>query len=297
MVKIKIPGSTSNLGPGFDSIGMAVNRYLYLDVQLSETTSITHEGDMLKDVIDNDSHYLRKYLNYFYNYFKDRGIINYQLNFKIHMSSEIPLARGLGSSASCLIASLEIINYFYDLKLTTQDKLLFLTQIEGHPDNVAPSLFGGITISHYDGKKVDTVVAPGIEWPMYTFVPNFELKTSVARNVLPSQLPYQEAVDASAISNVLVASLFAKDYETLGRKMMSDKLHEPYRHALLPHYESIKFAIKGLGYCFLSGAGPTIFIMLKPDKVQEALKYIDNLQLDGTLSKIESDNIGTTVTV
>lgn len=275
MLYIKVPASTSNLGPGFDSIGMAVNLYLELEVKVNETWDIQHVGDVLSTLENNSDHYIRKYCNVFIQKFNLEPKC-----FSIIMHSDIPLARGLGSSGSALIASLEIINHFYDLKLSKIDKVELLTEIEGHPDNVAPSIIGGVIVGHYNtaDKKTQVLQVPVIEWPIMVIIPEYELHTSEARNALPEKLDYQTAVEAGAIGNVLTAALFTKNYNVAGKMMTQDIYHEPFRKHLVPHYELVRKVIIGRCYAFLSGAGPSIFVMCHPDDFNENYKQLHHLQ-------------------
>lgn len=275
MLYIKVPASTSNLGPGFDSIGMAVNLYLELEVSENDVWNIQHFGEALSGLENNDNHYIRKYCQYFIDKFKLE-----QKYFSVVMHSDIPLARGLGSSGSALIASLEIINYFYDMRLTKEEKVSLLSEIEGHPDNVAPSVLGGVVVGYYNAHEniTKTLQLPVIEWPIMVVIPDYELQTSEARDVLPNELTYSTAVEAGAIGNMLTAALYAKDYDTAGQMMQQDVFHEPYRKHLVPHYEMVRNAISIHCYAFLSGAGPSIFVVCHPDHFNENFKALKLLQ-------------------
>lgn len=275
MLYIKVPASTSNLGPGFDSLGMAVNLYLELEVSENNIWDIQHYGETLASLENNENHYIRKYCNYFINKFQLPSKC-----FSVVMHSDIPLARGLGSSGSALIASLEIINHFYNLKLTKQEKVNLLSEVEGHPDNVAPSVLGGVIVGFYNQEEntTTTLQVPVIEWPIMVVIPNYELKTSEARDALPGDIPFSEAVQAGAIGNVLIGALYSKDYATAGEMMQNDKLHEPYRKHLVPHYELVRKVISGKCFAFLSGAGPSIFVVCHPDHFNENFQQLNNLQ-------------------
>lgn len=275
MLYIKVPASTSNLGPGFDSLGMAVNLYLELEVSENDVWDIQHFGEELAGLENNEEHYIRKYCAYFMEKF------NLQTKaFSVVMHTDIPLARGLGSSGSALIASLEIIDYFYGLNLSKEEKVSLLSEIEGHPDNVAPSVLGGVVVGYYNAHLniTRTLQVPVIEWPIMVVIPDYELKTSEAREALPESLQYSKAVEAGAIGNMLIAALYAKDYVTAGQMMMQDVYHEPYRKHLVPHYEMVRAVISGDCYAFLSGAGPSIFVVCHPDHFNENFKQLNQLQ-------------------
>ncbi|UBH23349.1 homoserine kinase [Macrococcus armenti] len=288
MLYIKVPASTSNLGPGFDSIGMAVNIYLELEVEESNEWDIQHLGDVLSELSNDENHYIRKMCEHFMTHFNLESKA-----FKIIMYSDIPLARGLGSSGSALIASLEIINHFYQLNLSEEERIRILSEIEGHPDNVAPSIKGGIVAGYYNNATNETVTlsVPVIKWPIMVVIPNYELKTEAARNVLPDNMAFDEAVKAGSIANMLVAALYAKDYSILGEMMMNDLYHEQYRAHLVPHFQRVKDAITENCYAFLSGAGPSIFIVCHPDYYDENRFNLLKLP-DCEVKSIEPDQEG-----
>lgn len=259
-VYIRVPASSANLGPGFDSLGMAVARYLEIEAERSENWTFSHHSKQLEDLPTDHEHYIAQMSDHFC---RELDVEPLQLN--VQMKSDIPLARGLGSSGTALIASLLLVDYFHDLRLTDEDKILLLTQVEGHPDNVTPSLIGGLVAAYYDGKKCFTQSLPVIEWPLYVVVPDYELKTADARNALPDSLNYGESVAASAVSNVLVAALMNRNYDLAGEMMMKDHFHEPFRNHLIKEYETVRRIIDGNGYSFISGAGPTIMLMIQPE--------------------------------
>lgn len=254
--QITVPGSTANLGPGFDSIGLGLSLYLNLNVELSEQWAFVHTGPNVPDNNNVENHLIYKIATDVANRFGK------QLPpCKVEMTSELPLARGLGSSAAAIVAAIELANVTCDLQLTTQDKLNISSQIEGHPDNASASVLGGLTISAMDESGiVDTIHVTDIDASFVVFIPDFELKTSDARNVLPGEYTRPYAVLASANANMLAASLIAKDYERIGRYMEKDLIHEPFRAKLIPHFEEIHVAAKNAGAygTALSGAGPTL---------------------------------------
>ena len=254
--QITVPGSTANLGPGFDSIGLGLSLYLNLQVELSDKWQFVHIGPNVPIDTTVENHLI-------YNIASQVAAkYNKQLpSCKIEMTSELPLARGLGSSAAAIVAAIELANIVCDLDLTTQDKLNLSSQIEGHPDNASASVLGGLTISAMDEDGiVDTLHVNDIDASFVVFIPNFELKTSDARNVLPAQYSRSYSVLASANANMLAASLIAKDYERIGRYMEKDLFHEPFRSKLIPNFDALHLAAKNAGAygTALSGAGPTL---------------------------------------
>ncbi|UTH14794.1 homoserine kinase [Macrococcus equipercicus] len=260
MIRVKVPASTSNLGPGFDSIGMALDSYLEIEAEVSRDWQFNHRSELLHDLPADDTHYLARMVNHFCRLLKVEPF-----KLTVTMTSTIPLARGLGSSGTVLIASLLIVNHVRQLKLSTDELIQLLSAEEGHPDNVVPSLLGGLVVGCHDGGQCYYEALAPIAWPMYAVIPDYELKTADARNALPFELTYSSAVRASAVSNVLVAALSTGNYDLAGQMMMQDLLHEPYRKHLIKDYTELHDMLNGQGYAFLSGAGPTLFVMARPD--------------------------------
>ncbi|MGV3243868.1 homoserine kinase [Staphylococcus sp. 11261D007BR] len=265
-LELKVPASTANLGCGFDSVGMAFNKFLYLTIQLSDTNewSFVHEGPNLEGLPTDESHYIYQIANQVAQKF------NVQLpGLIIKMDSDIPMARGLGSSASALVAALYIANYFGDIELSKYELLQLATEIEGHPDNVAPTIYGGLVVGYYDDQDNQTDIAH-IDIPDTDFiitVPKYELSTEKSRSVLPQEVNHKDAVKYSAISNTMISALIQHNYELAGRMMEKDGLHEPYRQHLIPEFEEIKsIAHKYQAYAtVLSGAGSTMMTMVKKE--------------------------------
>ena len=216
---------------------------------------------------------------------------------KLVMTSDIPLARGLGSSSSVIVAGIELANQLADLKLSDDDKLDIATKIEGHPDNVAPAIFGNLVVASYVDEHVNSIVTEFPECAFVAFIPSYELKTSESRGALPSDLSYKDAVAASSIANVAIAALFAGDLVKAGRAIQGDMFHERYRQKLVKEFATIKELSGQYGAyaTYLSGAGPTV-MTLTPKEQAEALKTaIDGLGLDGETFILSVDKGGVVV--
>ncbi len=258
--QISVPGSTANLGPGFDSIGLGLSLYLKLDVSLKDSWEIIHLDENGPSEFELEEHLLyiiaKKIAD---QYGKELPPC------RVEMTSELPLARGLGSSAAVIVAGIELANQTCELGLTVQDKLNLSSQIEGHPDNATASVLGGLTISSMDESGiVDTFHVNNIDASFVVFVPDVELKTSESRSVLPEHFERAYAVNASAYANMLAASLMVRDFERAGRYMEADLFHEPFRSKLIPQYAEIRAAAKASGAygTALSGAGPTLIAII-----------------------------------
>lgn len=286
---IRVPGSSANLGPGFDSIGVAFTKYLTLKVTIQEKWEFIHVGPNTPEDTTPDNHLIYKIAQ---EVAKEYG--KEIPPCRIEMESELPLARGLGSSAAAIVAAIELANITCDLQLTTKDKLSISSRIEGHPDNASASVLGGFTISAMHNGEADTIAIYPENVSFVAIIPNFELKTSDARAVLPTQYEKSDAVRASANANMLVASLLSKDYERVGRYMEEDVFHEPYRASLIPYFYEIKQMAKELGAygTALSGAGPTM-ISLVPTSIADdfAVKMQQNYD-QYAVARVDIDKVG-----
>lgn len=285
-MKIIVPATSANIGPGFDSVGVALSKYLTIEV--FEQTSEWLVEHNLEFVPSDENNLLIK---------TALKVAKDLPPHRIKMTSDIPLARGLGSSSSVIIAGIELANQLAQLNMTADEKLLKATEIEGHPDNVAPAIFGNLVISSYVNKKVQAVVTEFPEASFIAFIPNYPLRTVESRGVLPSQMGYKKAVAASAIANVAIASLMVGDLEKAGKAIQSDMFHEPFRQLLVKEFCPIKQVCHELGAyaTYLSGAGPTIMVLAPKDKEEHLKTAIEELNLDGSVHCLQVDTTGVQV--
>ena len=282
-MKITVPATSANVGPGFDSVGVAVSKYLSIEVlEPSEKWEVLHD---LGDVPSDETNLLIT------------TALQVKENLQPHrikMVSDIPLARGLGSSSSVIVAGIELANQLADLQLSNDEKLDIATKIEGHPDNVAPAIFGNLVISSYVDEKVNSAVAAFPEASFVAFIPNYELKTSDSRNVLPSEFSYKEAVAASSIANVAIAALLTGDLVKAGKAIEADLFHERFRQKLVKEFAVIKETAHELGAyaTYLSGAGPTIMTLASKEKEAELVERLKALGLGGEVVALQVDTKG-----
>ncbi|MDO4666987.1 MAG: homoserine kinase [Streptococcus sp.] len=286
-MKIVVPATSANIGPGFDSVGVAVSKYLEIEV-LEETTEWVIEHNLHPRIPKDKRNLLIK--------------IALQLapNIQPHrlkMISDIPLARGLGSSSSVIVAGIELANQLGNLKLSKVAKLKIATKIEGHPDNVAPAIHGNLVVSSVFRQYVSAVVTDFPEADFIAYIPNYELRTADSRKVLPKKLSYKESVAASAIANVAIAALFKGDMKTAGRAIESDQFHEKYRQPLIKEFSDIKVLArkKGAYATYISGAGPTVMVLAPKDKSNEIYNLLKNQHFNGQLFQLQVDKQGVRV--
>lgn len=286
-MKIIVPATSANVGPGFDSVGIAVSKYLTIDV-LEPADAWLIEHDLGAGIPTDEKNLLLS---------TALSIAPAIQPHHIKMTSEVPLARGLGSSSSVIVAGIELANQLANLQLSDAEKLRIATEIEGHPDNVAPAIFGNMVIASYIGEDVQYVTADFPSCDLVAFVPSYQLKTSDSRNVLPKEWSYKEAVAASSVANVAIAALLKGDLLTAGRSIESDHFHERYRQSLIKEFPQVKEVAHAHGAyaTYLSGAGPTIMNLLAPEHTAAFVAALEKLGLEGQIFQLKIDTFGVRV--
>jgi len=286
-MKIIVPATSANVGPGFDSVGVAVTKYLEIQVcEEREEWMIEHQ--LGKWIPRDERNLLLKIALQIVPDLQPR---------RLKMVSDIPLARGLGSSSSVIVAGIELANQLGNLKLSDHDKLQLATKIEGHPDNVAPAIYGNLVIASSVEGQVSAVVAPFPECAFLAYIPNYELRTRDSRGVLPKKLSYKESVAASSIANVAIAALLTGDMVKAGQAIESDLFHERYRQELVREFATIKKVAKrnGAYATYLSGAGPTVMVLADPDKMPKIKAELEKQPFKGKLHELQVDTQGVRV--
>ena len=286
-MRITVPATSANVGPGFDSVGIAVSKYLTIDVlEAQENWWIEH--DLGEEIPSNEENLLLQ---------TALQVASDLPPHRLKMTSEVPLARGLGSSSSVIVAGIELANQLGKLSLSDENKLEIATKIEGHPDNVAPAIFGNLVVASYVDQQTNHLVLPFPECALVAFVPNYELKTSDSRNVLPSEWTYKEAVAASSIANVAIAALAKGDLRVAGKAIEADRFHERYRQQLVTEFPQVKeVAHQHDAYAtYLSGAGPTIMTLLPVEHSEAFAKDLKSKGLNGQVFSLKIDTTGVKV--
>lgn len=256
MVRIQVPATTANLGPGFDTLGMALK--LYNVVEVEETAggvTIEVEGDGADKIPRDQSNivYLAAARVFQEARYSPKGL-------RIKLVNNIPVARGLGSSAAAIVGGLTGANIIAGSPLTDKEILNLAATIEGHPDNVAPALIGGLVVSTMvEGEVKCCKIDPPAGLKCVVAIPDFALPTKMAREVLPQIVSVQDAVFNISRVALLVASFIKGDFGMLSTAM-EDRLHQPYRANLVPGMKKVFAAARlaGAKGVALSGAGPTL---------------------------------------
>lgn len=250
-VTVQVPATTANLGPGFDSVGCAFNLYNVISFALSDTFNI--EGCEKQYRTEKNLAVLGFDAVLEYAGKKRTGLY---VNFE---KIDIPVSRGLGSSSSLLVAGALACDNLYDLNLSKEEILCILNRIEGHPDNLSPAIYGGLTASLVSDEvpySVSYNIHKSIDF--IAFIPDFKLLTSKARGVLPKTVPFADAVFNESRVAILLKALEIADKKLI-RISLDDKIHQPYRKHLIEGYETVEKIAKengALAFC-ISGAGST----------------------------------------
>ncbi len=259
-VRVRVPATSANLGPAYDAAGLALQIYneLTLSVAAGPLPEVQVSGEGAAELPRDGSHLSIQAADHI---FRAAG-----LNppcWSLRQLNRIPIAAGLGSSAAAIIGGAVAANAFLPQPLPGEQILELAVRLEGHPDNVAPALYGGLVISCRDGRALHTYHAlPAAGLRLLLAVPEITLATSEARRVLPEQVPHSDAVFNAGRAAALIAALIAGDEEVLDWAMQ-DRLHQPYRYPLIPGSEAALAAVRraGAGGAAISGAGPSIIAL------------------------------------
>lgn len=285
-ISVKVPATTANLGPGFDCLGMALPIYNTITI---EETVLPGTGIEINVINDNESsdEFLTEHIP------MDENSIIYKAvellynsigqtpsELKITVQSQIPIARGLGSSASVIVGGLLAANELLGRPADEVALLSIATEVEGHPDNVTPAIIGGLVLSSQEDDG--TILYRKLDWPedwnITVCVPDYELSTDISRSVLPKEVPMQDAVFNAKRLGMFIQAVNTKDADLM-RKALQDRLHQPYRMKLVPGLdkiiENLKHEENVLG-CVLSGAGPSIIVISQKNDLDKIKSIIKN---------------------
>ena len=266
----RVPASTANLGPGFDCLGLALGLYNTVNLTVAGTTEVSVFGEGIGALPLNQKNLVLRAARRLAEWAGVRVP-----GWRLQQDNEIPLARGLGSSSAAIVGGLVAANELLRAEATPQDLLDLATELEGHPDNVAPALFGGLTVCARDDAGVHCIAFPppaGLE--VCVGIPATQISTEEARAALPDSYSREDTVHALSHASLTLAALVAGRYEVL-RAAMRDRIHEPYRLALVSRLaEGIEAAENaGAQAAVLSGSGPSIaaFCTELDSKVEDAM--------------------------
>ncbi len=266
---IKVPATSANVGPGFDSLGIAFALYATFQVEAS-----------IQDILENVDPAFNNPGNLFLQAYHV-GMQEIGIEDGVHMilHSDVPISRGLGSSATLIVGGLLAASVLHDNALTKQRIFELATQMEGHPDNVAPALFGGFTACMEEEGQFYMRQLPLQDDFVWTVcIPDFEVSTEEARSILPSHYDRKTAASNGAHAMLLCEAFRTGDLE-LAKLASHDEIHEPYRSTLIPHFQQIKkmITLDTDGFFVISGSGSTCLSVSKRSLSQSVQEQINQL--------------------
>jgi homoserine kinase len=285
-VVVQVPASTSNLGSGFDTLGLAVNRYTRVEARFSPKKAVELESSTtvrpdFRKLIDEAAG----------AFFKAAARESFGADMKI--SSDVPIARGLGYSATVRVGVLAALNELAQRPLKKQELLNVATRLEHHPDNASPSIYGGLTVSGVLNGEVRCMpFAVALELKLVTLIPSFPISTEEARKLMPSS--YSKADAAHGLNRAaLITAAFASGRFEMLRGVFDDRVHQPYREKLIPQLTDVIAAGERAGAIggFLSGSGSGI-ICLATEKLEEVGIAMKRCMPDSEVMVLEIDNVG-----
>jgi len=266
MVRLAVPATTANLGPGYDCLGLALALHNCLEIMPAAKWQLSIRGEGADSLPRDESNLVWQSMCRLW-----RETETPIPRVGINMENRIPLGRGLGSSAAAIVAGLYAANHWAGTPLAQADLLQLAVDLEGHPDNVAPALLGGFCISVMGAEGVVTQnFAPHPSLRLVACVPLCRLATEKARRALPASVPHTDAVFNLSRTALMAAAITQGRLDLLGLASQ-DRLHQDYRKDLIPGFDEVVAAALAAGAlaCVLSGAGPTMLALLGPDGGRE----------------------------
>jgi homoserine kinase len=295
MLKIRVPATSGNLGPGFDTMGMAFKLYNYISFDVIPSgLEIEVLGEGADEISRGENNKVFQAAQ------KVFERVKYQpKGLKIILENNIPITRGLGSSASIIIGGMVLANQISGGNLTKDEILKMAVDMEGHPDNVAPALFGGVTVAVSDINEVSYLkIDPPEKLHAVVAIPDFQLSTETARMVIPTMVDRSDAVFNIGRASLMIGALMKGDLHLFG-KMMQDKLHQPYRMSLIPGMQDVFNHAKEQGALAvaISGAGPTLIAFVEEEGEMVAEAMTKAFQKNGIAAKtmVLDPDIGGTI--
>lgn len=255
-VTVSVPATSANLGPGYDCLGIALNlrHHVTIEALSKPGLHITASGEDTHLIPNNETNLVYRSMRLTF-----QRLGGEPAGLRIHQENEIPIASGLGSSSSAVLAGIFGANELAGSPLSREEVLQMATDLEGHPDNVAPAVYGGLVlgVQSEEGLIVERIPVPSLE--VVVVLPDFVLLTEDARAALPTDVPLTDAIYNSSRVGLLIHALQTADYERLSAAMQ-DRLHQPYRIPLITGMAEAMRAAREAGAAgvALSGAGPSM---------------------------------------
>lgn len=295
MIKVKVPASSANMGAGFDTLGVALNLYSRLEIEETDGGLEIITKNHPNMAADDKSNLVYRSMQ---RVFDEVGF--HPKGLKIVQDSKIPMTRGLGSSSACIIGGMLGANALSGRTLSYRDIIKLAADMEGHPDNVTPALFGGFCVSAYDGGEVlYKSIKLKNDLTFAAMSPDYFVATKKSRGVLPDEVPLRDAAHNIARASLLQAGLATGDYELL-RAGVDDRIHQPFRKSSVDGFDEIFDMTyrSGALATYLSGSGPTIMSIVRGSGKsfkKDMERFFRNNSHGWTCMLLECDNVGAVV--
>ncbi|MGL5042949.1 MAG: homoserine kinase [Culicoidibacterales bacterium] len=288
---VKVPATTANIGSGFDTAGIALQLYNYFSFDFCRAKGLEFVG--VEQRFANVNNLVYETMS---DVLRDNNR-SMPADFYLKMETNIPVARGLGSSSTCIIAGIIAANVYGELGFTEADIINIATGIEGHPDNVVPGIVGGMVSCVFSqGVVYKQQIKPSGRLGFIVIIEPNEVSTAAARLVMPSSLSYEDA-----IFNISRASLLMKAFEDGNQELLTiateDRIHQPYRVALIKNYPKMVALLETAPFIthWVSGSGSTVIGLVAIDDRQKACALLRGIGLDATVELVAVDVVGATV--
>lgn len=297
MFKVKVPATSANLGPGFDTLGLALDLFLEVEVKRSkEDISVYYDSNGTSPVnVDPQNNLIVKAM---LKVFKHAGITN--PTFHLNVKNSIPMSRGLGSSAAAIVAGVYAANQLIDNKFSEDLLLKWAVDMEGHADNIVPAIVGGLTTAMiYKNDVYYQKVSVPSDFKTVVAVPDFTLPTKKARSVLPEKVALQDTVYNLQRACYLLASLHNGDFKHINLAM-DDMIYQPLRKQFIPGFDDVFKAAYDNGALgvAMSGAGPSIIAFTASSSVeigQAMYNAFKSRGLDCSIYNLNPDKTGVSI--
>jgi homoserine kinase len=270
-VKVRVPATVANLGPGFDSLGIAIRMHLEIDIEpRHDSIDVSIEGEGAKTLPADESNLVLRSMSAFFDHVGRRPP-----GFSVRIKNPIPLAAGLGSSAAAVVGGLFAARALTGRNVPQIEMVQLATELEGHPDNVLPALLGGLVVCYRENVKEELRyfrIDPNERLVPILAVPREGFETKEARRALPDDVSFSDAQFTASRAALLVAAITTGAGADVLADAMSDRLHEPHRLKLMPETAAVHEELRGAGLpVSLAGAGPSLLLVIpRPEAVTRA---------------------------
>ena len=265
MICVRVPATSANLGPGYDAVGLALSLSMRISLDRAPYPLVEVRGTGAELIPRGPEHPAYRAAR-----FVAELVGEYDAHFHLVQENSIPPARGLGGSAAALVGGAVAANDLLGRSMPAPDLLNLVCELDGHPDNAAPALLGGLVIGTLTPEGISAVRLEPKDLKAVVAVPDFAISTTAARRALPEEVPHKDASFNVGRAGLLLGALATGEY-TLLRVAMQDRLHQPYRSHLIPGLQDVIEAAHSSGAygACLSGSGPTVLAFAPEEHAQE----------------------------